>query len=313
MPKQKCGGCSKDVTGKSVQCACCNLWYHTPCVDMKEELYNNIVATHQAIGMHVWACKACTSSIKALNSRVVEIETKMRKIDEKVTTQGEKMTEVEATVETVQTKVDKLEKTVSETEPAEATKDYIFKEMAERETKKTNLVIHGITESTSPVAETRKEHDKGEFGNIMEVIQPPNYTEDDIKFMYRTGEREKNNDDTQTEPRPLVIGFRSEEMKTSVLRNCRKLKDSDYQHISISPDLTKRQRKEDSEIRAECTKLNAELSDDEKLNWIWKVIGQKGQRKLIKVKIQPGAHNTRQARKRTRSKEQTSPGAAKKR
>ena len=32
------------------------------------------------------------------------------------------MTEVEATVETVQTKVDKLEKTVSETEPAEATK-----------------------------------------------------------------------------------------------------------------------------------------------------------------------------------------------
>ena len=53
---------------------------------MDEALYNNIVATHKACGVHVWACKSCNSSIKALNIRVVEMETKMRKMEENVDT-----------------------------------------------------------------------------------------------------------------------------------------------------------------------------------------------------------------------------------
>ena len=89
----------------------------------------------------------------------------------------------------------------------------------------------------------------------------------------------------QSEPRPHVVGFRSVEVQASVLANCRKLKDSAYQKISISPDLTKRQRKEDKETREECNKLNSELTEEERLNWTWKMIGQKGQRKYIKVKV----------------------------
>lgn len=335
MPKTKCGGCSKDVAGKSVQCACCNLWYHTPCVDMKDELYNNIVATHEAIGVHVWACKACTSSIKALNARVVAMESKMRKLQEDVTSNTEKIDVVEGTVNTMQTSVQTLTDAVSLTEPAEATKDDIFKEMAERESRKTNIIIYGIQESTSTVAEARKEHDRVELDKVLHVLAPDNCREEDIKFLYRTGEREKDQNQESTDPRPLVVGFRSAEVQLSVLNSCRKLKNSTYEHISISPDLTKRQRKEDKDIRDECTRLNAQLTDEERLNWTWKVIGQKGQKKTIKVRVrfnnqrnnttvnldntsresqdEQGTQRTRSNSKRNRSKERISPGRARKR
>ena len=170
---------------------------------MKDELYKNILATFEAIGVHVWACRACTSSIKALNARVVQMETKIRKIEESVTLNTEKIGEVAETVNTMKITVQNMSEAVALTEPAEATKDDTYRELAERESRKTNIIIYGLKESSSPVAETRKEDDKAELLKVLGVLKPETNNEDNVKFLYRTGEREKNQE--QSEPRPLVV------------------------------------------------------------------------------------------------------------
>ena len=44
-----------------------------------------------------------------------------------------------------------MSEAVALTEPAEATKDDIYRELAERESRKTNIIIYGLKESSSPV------------------------------------------------------------------------------------------------------------------------------------------------------------------
>ena len=41
------------------------------------------------------------------------------------------------------------------------------------------------------MAETRKEDDKAELLKVLGVLKPEKNNEDDVKFLYRTGEREK--------------------------------------------------------------------------------------------------------------------------
>ena len=110
-------------------------------------------------------------------------------------------------------KLDKLTEASKHVEPAEATKDNVFKELAERESRKSNIIIYGLKESTSNQAEERKGHDKTEVDKVIGVLKVDS-KEDDIKVMYRTGEREKVKDNS--EPRPLVIGFRNNEIQTSI-------------------------------------------------------------------------------------------------
>jgi len=308
--KNKCGGCSKPVSGKSVQCACCNLWYHTTCADIEDDLYNNILATHKACGMHVWACKACSSSIRSLNTRVIAMETQMKKIEEIATTNKENIEEVEERMGTIESQVQTLTESSNLSEHSDATKDDIFKELSDRETRKANIIIYGLKESTSPISETRKTHDRAELDKVLEILKPANFKEEDIKFMHRTGERDKNQD--SSDPRPLLIGFRNSDTPAKVLSNCWKLNKSVYKVISISPDLTKRQRKEDKDTREECSRLNRELTREEQLNWTWKVIGQKGQKKLVKVRVRGGEQGTGRRGKRSRTPEETSPGPQRK-
>ena len=50
--------------------------------------------------------------------------------------------------------------------------------------------------------------------------------------------------------------------------------------------MTKAQRKDERKLREDVVKKNSELTEDEAGNWIWKVVGRRGERRTVKVSIE---------------------------
>ena len=62
----------------------------------------------------------------------------------------------------------------------------------------------------------------------------------------------------------------------------KKLAGSEYKNISIAPDLTKKQREDDNKLRQEAQKKNDELEGEEAENYTYRLVGQRGQRRILK-------------------------------
>ena len=103
------------------------------------------------------------------------------------------------------------------------------------------------------------------------------------RFVKRLGPR---NEDSEV-PRPLLIGLKENQYCDSVLDKSHKLADKEepWSNVNIIRDLTKTQRKEEKEMRVDVEKKNNELNEDEKGNWEWKVVGRRGERKVMKVEV----------------------------
>jgi hypothetical protein len=80
------------------------------------------------------------------------------------------------------------------------------------------------------------------------------------------------------------VGFFTDWAKSTLLKNCRYLAETELANVSIVPDLTEKQRRMEREIMQEAERRNLEdLTDEERAkNVAWKVVGKKGQRRLIK-------------------------------
>ena len=92
----------------------------------------------------------------------------------------------------------------------------------------------------------------------MKIIDIELDWEKDVRFTARLGEPKKNSDTT----RPLLIGFKDNITRNKVLSNARKLAESEYDNVQIVPDLTKKQRLDDANVRKECEKMNSQLSEE---------------------------------------------------
>jgi hypothetical protein len=111
--------------------------------------------------------------------------------------------------------------------------------------------------------------------NIFEAIEV-GISMEDIKFTKRIGERGE-------EPRPLLTGFYSEAEKVSVLKNARRLDNTNFKNVSIVPDLTRRQREEEKDLKKVAEERNRSLNDaDLAKNLHWTVVGSRGERRIEK-------------------------------
>jgi hypothetical protein len=80
--------------------------------------------------------------------------------------------------------------------------------------------------------------------------------------------------------------MRKEAAKTAILEAARELRNTEYKDVSIVPDLTPLQRKEEAGLAEEAERRNrSELTqDDQQKNLRWLVVGPRGARRLIKAK-----------------------------
>jgi hypothetical protein len=151
-------------------------------------------------------------------------------------------------------------------------------EMTRREERRKNVMVHGLHESTAREGKLRLEADKEQLDEIFTVLDVNISAEHNVEFCRRVGERSEN-------PRPLIVGFYTEWAKDTVLKNTKKLMRSVFDKVSVVPDLTEHQRRAEKEMTSEAERRNREElnEDDLSKNLHWRVVGKKGQRRLLKT------------------------------
>jgi hypothetical protein len=156
--------------------------------------------------------------------------------------------------------------------------DAVYEEFREREAKRLNVIMHGVLECDEREnnGEKRIEWDMKGIEDIFKVLEL-NLTREDVKFCRRVGEKSQA-------PRAMIVGFHTEYARSILLRYTKHLAETEYEDVSIMPDLTKRQRQEEASMNEEANRRNEEelTEDDMAKNLIWKVIGQRGEKRLVK-------------------------------
>jgi hypothetical protein len=211
-----------------------------------------------------------------INHRVKQMEEKMAAMQHSMDANTAAVKEVEHKVErldsAIQKKDEAVEKIVKKSELS------IYDEMRERESRRLNVVFHGIGEKERVEGDTGKDRaawDKKSCGNIFEALNL-DMTEEAVKFCRRLGEKGE-------EPRPLLAGFYTEMERSKLLRNANKLENTVFSNVNVSADLTKKQRDEEKEMWKEAESRNEKLSDEDRSkNLQWMVVGARGEKRLVK-------------------------------
>jgi hypothetical protein len=276
---QSCLGCGKkfNKSDYSLQCTVCALWIHKTCSGISDEGFKFVNEQLQSTGMAYWACRPCTSYAMNMNHRLKQVEERVEKISKTVESNSAAIREVDKKVDQVREDLNKKEDRVEE-----AVRDQqreMYDELRQRELRKKNVIFHGIQElqKENSTYKERTDWDRASIGNILRELKV-GIKEEAVKFCKRIGE-------IGTAPRPLLTGFHMENDKLNLLRVARNLEDTCFSDVNIAPDLTKKQRDEEAELKKEAERRNKNLSEsDVSKNLHWAVVGPRGERRLTKEK-----------------------------
>ena len=259
---------------ESVQCMFCEFWTHKKCAGLTNEVFNFLVKTAKATGNVQYICTACTSTCTALSKKINPLDKEIKIIDQKVNDNSKDIQKCLKSVDEIQKKLPDL--STIQANSSSVTQDSVFQEIRDREMRKNNVIIHNLPELDDRSPQARKSHDMDQFKDIMNTISCK-LEDKDIKYMNRIGEKRDSD-------RPLLVCFRNHVNKTMVQESARFLKSSKWNEISIIPDLTKRQRKEEEVLRTEMERKNKEMDKEDFLSWEWRMVGARGERRLVKTK-----------------------------
>ena len=282
--KNPCIDCKKATSSKSVSCCVCKRWIHGDCVG--PETYNLVVAMHEREGYHVWSCSGCTAAYKQLSDACAANAKNITALQETIKDLTNLVTKANDSIKTVNEKFDQhtteIENIKKDRENTiMVAESNVYTEMAEREARKCNLVVYGIPEADSNLSNNdKKEQDITEFLEVLTEINCATNVKDDIKIAIRLGQKREDNTD-----RPLLIGLKKEQVKEHILDNAWRLKNSTYSDVSISPDLTKKQRNEERKMKEKAEEMNSNLDEETAKKWVWKAIGQRGKKRLLQVQL----------------------------
>ena len=295
MPLKKqypCLVCDKDVGGKtgSVQCNFCDKWVHPACGGISKPHLDILIENPST----TWTCKPCFGVSSKIKKEVQVLALKQEQSRKEIQANKEEIERVKVRMDIVEKKVEEIDKDAI----IKISNEAVFREIRERESRKSNLVLHKVPElvGDSVTSRDRRDHDIRKVLEIFEFLQCTVPAED-IKFIYRPGD--KVNPEW---PRPVILSLKDPGARHYILAHSNKLANSNFNQISIVPDLTPQQRNEEEGLRKEATKLNAELTEEEAGNWEWVCVGLRGQKRLIKRRIvegrgrgRPSAHTQRLA------------------
>ena len=272
-----CLKCDEHVAknAEAVQCMFCEFWIHKKCAGLTKEVFDFMVKTAKATGNVQYICTACTSTCTSLNKKISTMDKELKGVVKTVDENTRVIEKCMDTVEDLKKKMPDSEEVMAKT--VEASNDCVFLELRDQQIRRKNIIIHNIPELEDNDPRARKAHDNDNLKEILKIISLSSIKEDDIKYMNRIGEKRQTD-------RPLLVSFRKQEHRDSVLEHARFLKSSKKADISLIPDLTKRQRKEEDDLRKEMRKKNEELNGEDHLNWEWRLVGIRGERKLVKMK-----------------------------
>ena len=278
--KYPCLRCKKNVAknSRSVRCGICQNWVHVECEGMPVDFYN-LLANQEKFGVTgvSWSCSACQSSaakilemMSGYENRIKEVETRMTAGEAEMSNMGK---EVKKIGESLKERDDKIDQKLQKSEKG------IYEELKQRDMRRANVIMHGVreTDKENATGGERRDWDRTECLAILEVLRM-GLDDRDIKFTRRLGDKPNG-------PRPLCIGFYSDNDRDRLLRRARDLEKTKFKDVSICADLTWKQRAEESDMVKEAERRNEkELTDEDRSkNLQWAAVGAKGQKRLVKT------------------------------
>ena len=235
---------------RAVQCKTCKLWVHADCEKMSKEVYN-LLRQHEKTGGISWSCRSCLASAARLDAAIKSIECRVREVEGRMVRNEGNVQAVERRMDTVEKKQEEAERREAERE--EMIGDKLMGEIRERKQRKLNVLIHRVEEAGEDAKsiEERKDWDLDSCDNIFEALGMRTVSREAVKFCRRVGERGE-------EPRPMLVGFHRKEDKNELMEKAKDLRKTEFKEVTIVPDLTQQQRKEEM------------------------VVGRKGEKRLVK-------------------------------
>ena len=145
-------------------------------------------------------------------------------------------------------------------------KEEDMKEQRDIESRKRNIIIHGVMELSHDTPEKDQEEDKSEIEMILADIDIS-----DIKFSHhRIGIKHP---DEKVKERPIKVTFESLNDKERIMKSLGKLKRYDhYKRLSITDDFTINERKKIKDMNDKAKKMNSGNEGD-LIDFKWSVRG----------------------------------------
>jgi hypothetical protein len=283
-----CLKCDKHVkkNDSAVLCNMCEMWIHKDCAKLNDALFDHLVKQQKHVGSIYWSCVSCTSFSAKFHASLGRIDNRVKAVETTVEKQSTDIAALQDKVKDMGEKLDNSKETDGKmrAEVQENAEIAVFSEMRDRENRRNNIVVHGLTEPDAKIKDktNRIAKDMEKIQDLFSKLEVTIEADDVVKYARRLGERPVGD----AGPRPLLIGFKSLDSKQTILDNTRKLSEKEdvWSNVSVISDLTKRQREEEKKMRQEADRLNAERSKEDEKNWLWKVVGRRGERRLVKTK-----------------------------
>ena len=296
--KYPCIKCDQQVKEQeksgSISCCVCERWIHAKCINIDKGLLAHFMNSHKTLGRHFWGCDGCTSGFYELTIRVGAMKEEIKAVKKTVEENTVKIDKVTDRVDKVEKQVakDKVDLKQDKADIIREAGAAISRELSDRASRKSNIIIYNLPEPplilTSGIE--RKNKDKDALAAVLSEIGVVLNHTTDIKFTVRTGELSNQ---VTARPRPLLVGLRTVELKDQVFASAKNLKgSSNFSRISIVPDLTRQQRNEDKALMDEAELKNSEMTEEEALNWEYRCAGLRGERTLIRSKINHNRERT---------------------
>ena len=165
-PKNPCLLCGKPATSGTIQCTICSMWCHPACTKLSKEALKGLDVQAREVGHAYWACRSCMSFNHKWNAQMKETNRRQDATDARVEENSRNIEDVRKLLEATRKEMrDKAKETEGMAERLERNME---EELRERESRRLNLVMHGVLEPGQDIKEQRDrmEADKEECERI---------------------------------------------------------------------------------------------------------------------------------------------------
>ena len=149
-----CIYCGKNCVKGCVQCAVCSLWSHMSCTGPSKEAIRGLEVQAKEVGQAYLACRSCMNFSNKWHCQMREVHKRQDETDVRVAENTDKIEEVRLATEELRRELrEQARKTEGLQEKMEAVMDA---ELRERESRRLNLVIHGLQEPAENIKDPRE-------------------------------------------------------------------------------------------------------------------------------------------------------------
>ena len=289
--RHPCGKCDAEVTGNSICCNSCELWYHFGCVEgMSKEYFDNCEKIYRQMGYSAFLCKVCRKVLSSVKKSLKDVKEELKALSDKIVVLemekvilAQKLEKIETSTEKVSDRVVGVEKEVASgmEKAKEEVKKVVQSEMADQEERGCNVVVYGLEETKEDDTAQWKAKEQKKVEDLIQKMGVQ--VQGGISIKYRAGRPRADG----ARPRPVIIKVDDDETRVSIFRNAPRLSRMDEtKRVYIAPDLTPSQQEEDKKNEAKLKEDALRKTEESKNGGGEKrfvVVGARGKRRVVEA------------------------------